>query len=171
MDRNIIEEIVNASSFQEKIFDDLLLVEGRVLSPSEVESAGLASALLASAIFKGKNKEQIEKTQRIAEKVERGELDDIDELMQLTSSISPDQMERIAEREDRLLIRCIRRCSRDNGESWEPLHLVSGVDQQNAKLNKLWIGMISSEDRRKILNRAMNGHREASERLKSFRAR
>ncbi len=171
MDRNIIEEIVNASSFQEKIFDDLLLVEGRVLSPSEVESAGLASALLASAIFKGKNREQIEKTQRIAEKVERGELDDIDELMELTSSISPDQMERIAEREDRLLMKCIRRCSRDNGESWEPLHLVSGVDQQNAKLNKLWIGMISSEDRRKILNRAMSGHKEASIKLKSFRAR
>ena len=48
---------------------------------------------------------------------------------------------------------------------------MSVVDQQNAKQNRLWVGMLRSEDRKAILNRAMSGHKEASERLKSFRAR
>lgn len=169
MDKNILEEIVASASFEVEAFDGLIKIEGRILSPSEVEAAGLASALIAGAIFKGKSKEQIEQTQRIAERVERGEMDNIEELLQLTSSISPEQMERLAEREDRLLMKCVRRCSKDNGKTWEPLHLVSVVDQQNAKQNRLWVGMIKSEDRKAILDRAMSGHKEASDKLKSFR--
>ena len=125
--------------------------------------------MIASAVFRGKSREEIEKTQRIAEKVEQGEMSDIEELLQLTSSISPEQMERLAEREDRLLIKCVRRCSKDKGKTWEPLNLVSVVDQQNAKQNRLWVGMIKKEDRKAILDRAMSGHKEASEKLKSFR--
>ena len=98
-------------------------------------------------------------------------MDDIEDLIKITSSISPEQMENIAEREDRLIMKCVRRCSKDGGKTWEPLVLVSVVDQQNAKQNRLWVGMLRSEDRKAILNRAMSGHKEASERLKSFRTR
>lgn len=169
MDKNILEEIVASASFVIDAFDGLIKIEGRILSPSEAEAAGLASAMIASAIFKGQNKEQIQETQRIAEKVERGEAEDIEDLLKIASSISPEQMERIAEREDRLLIKCVKRCSKDGGQTWEPLHLVSVVDQQNAKQNRLWVGMLNSTDRKAILARAMEGHREASDRLKSFR--
>jgi hypothetical protein len=169
MDKNILEEIVASASFVIDAFDGLVKIEGRILSPSEAEAAGLASAMIASAIFKGQNKEQIQETQRIAEKVERGEAEDIEDLLKIASSISPEQMERIAEREDRLLIKCVKRCSKDGGQTWEPLHLVSVVDQQNAKQNRLWVGMLNSVDRKAILDRAMSGHKEASERLKSFR--
>ena len=171
MDKNILEEIVASASFEVDAFDGLIKIEGRILSPTEVEAAGLASAMVATAIFKGKNKAQIEETQRIAEKIERGEMDDIEDLIKITSSISPEQMENMAEREDRLIMKCVRRCSKDGGKTWEPLILVSVVDQQNAKQNRLWVGMLRSEDRKAILNRAMSGHKEASERLKSFRAR
>lgn len=169
MDKNILEEIVASASFVIDAFDGLVKIEGRILSPSEAEAAGLASAMIASAIFKGQNKEQIQETQRIAEKVERGEAEDIEDLLKIASSISPEQMERIAEREDRLLIKCVKRCSKDGGQTWEALHLVSVVDQQNAKQNRLWVGMLNSVDRKAILDRAMSGHKEASERLKSFR--
>ena len=145
MDKNILEEIVASASFEIDAFDGLIKIEGRILSPSEVEAAGLASAMIASAVFRGKSREEIEKTQRIAEKVEQGEMSDIEELLQLTSSISPEQMERLAEREDRLLIKCVRRCSKDKGKTWEPLNLVSVVDQQNAKQNRLWVGMIKKK--------------------------
>jgi hypothetical protein len=169
MDKNILEEIIASASFEIDAFDGLIKIEGRILSPSECEAAGLASAMIASAIFKGQNKEQIQDLQRTAKKIEDGDVDDIEEILKITSSISPEQMERIAEREDRLLIKCVRRCSKDNGQTWEPLHLVSVVDQQNAKQNRLWVGMLNSEDRKAILDRAMQGHREASDKLKSFR--
>ena len=169
MDKNILEEIITSASFEVDAFDGLIKIEGRILSPSEVEAAGLASALLASAIFKGQSKEQIQKTQEMAQAVERGEVDDIDDLLAMVGQISPDQLERMAEREDRLLIRCVRRCSKDGGETWEDLQLVSGIDQQNAKQNKLWVGMLKSEDRKKILDCAMKGHEEAAARLAGFR--
>ena len=169
MDKNILEEIITSASFSVDAFDGAIKIEGRILSPSEVESAGLASALLASAIFKGQSKDQIAKTQEIAERVEKGEVDDMEELLQMVGSISPDQLERMAEREDRLLIKCVRRVSKDEGATWERLHLVSGIDQQNAQQNKLWVGMLRTEDRKAILDRAMSGHKEAAARLAGFR--
>ena len=170
MDKNILEEIIAASSFSVEAFDGAIKIEGRILSPNEVEAAGLASALLASAIFKGQSKEQIAKTQEVAERVEKGDVENIEDLLQMVESISPDQLERMAEREDLLLIRCVRRVSKDSGETWERLHLVSGIDQQNAKQNKLWVGMLRTEDRKAILDRAMSGHKEAAARLAGFRA-
>lgn len=169
MDKNILEEIIASASFTVDVFNGMIKLEGRILSPSEVEAAGLASALLASAIFKGQSKEQIEKTKDIAERVENGEVDDISELMDMIGQMSPEQLERIAEREDRLLMRCVRRCSKDGGANWENLHLVGGIDQQNAKQNRLWVGMLSKEDRKAILDRAMSGHKEAAARLAGFR--
>ncbi len=171
MDKNILEEIVASANFEIDAFDGLLKIEGRILTPSEVESAGLASALLASAVFKGHTQDEIRKKQELAQKIEAGEVENVDEMLEMLGTIQPDQLEKIAEREDRLIMRCVRRCSKDGGQNWEPLHLVSAIDQQNAKQNRLWIGMIRTEDRKKILDRAMSGHKEASARLATFRTR
>ena len=129
MDKNILEEIIASASFVIDAFDGLVKIDGRILSPSEAEAAGLASAMIASAIFKGQNKEQIKETQRIAAKVESGDLDDIEELLKITSTISPEQMERIAEREDRLLMRCVKRCSKDGGQTWDICRAPAGALQ------------------------------------------
>tara|TARA_R100000773_G_scaffold15601_1_gene14213 strand:+ start:904 stop:1419 length:516 start_codon:yes stop_codon:yes gene_type:complete len=170
MDKNILEEIIASASFEIDVFDGMIKIEGRILSPSEVESAGLASAMLAHALFKSQTKEEILKAQNLAQKVESGEIDDIEDLLEMASAIKPEQLEQIAEREDRLLIKCVRRCSKDGGKTWEPLHLVTAIDQQNAKQNRLWVGMLKSEDRRAILDKAMKGHEEATERLQTFRS-
>jgi len=169
MDKNILEEIIASASFEIDVFDGMIKIEGRILSPSEVESAGLASVMLAHALYKSQGKERMQKTQEIVEKVERGEMDNIEDLLEIANTIKPEQLDQIAEREDRLLMRCVRRCSKDGGQTWEPLHLVSGIDQQNAKQNRLWVGMLKSEDRKAILDKAMKGHEEATDRLRTFR--
>ena len=76
-------------------------------------------------------------------------------------------LEEMSVKEDRLIMKCVKRCSKD-GSKWEPLILVDAIEQQDPSKNKLWVGMLLAEDRKAILDRAMKGHKEAGERLKSF---
>jgi len=170
MDDNILKEIAKAAKFKMKIFDGALTIEGRILSPSEVEAAGLASALLASQVIKGRNKQDLERLKEMGEKAQDGDPDHLEAILEMANTIKPQMLEEMANKEDQLLIRCIKRCSKD-GENWEPLILVDAIERQNASQNKLWIGMLWPDDRKQILDRAMNGHKEAAERLKSFRQR
>tara|TARA_R100000655_G_scaffold24339_1_gene48927 strand:+ start:1725 stop:2237 length:513 start_codon:yes stop_codon:yes gene_type:complete len=167
MSGDILKEIANAAKFQMIIFDGALKIEGRILSPAEVESAGLASALLASQVIKGKNQAEIDRMQKAAEAAQDGDTQNIEMLLSLANSINPRMLEEMSVKEDQLIIKCVKRCSKD-GSNWEPLILVDAIEQQDAKRNRLWIGMLLAEDRKKILDRAMKGHKEASERLKSF---
>jgi len=168
MNGDILKEIADAAKFEMKIFDGALKIEGRILSPAEVEAAGLASALLASQVIKGKSQEQLRAMQEAAEKAQEGEAENIEMLLQMANTINPRMLEEMSVKEDQLIIRCVKRCSKD-GAKWEPLHLVDAVERQDPRQNRLWIGMLLAEDRKAILDRAMKGHKEASERLKSFR--
>lgn len=169
MGGDILKEIADAAKFEMMIFDGALRIEGRILSPSEVEAAGLASALLASQVIKGKSQEQIERMQEAAEKVQSGEDENLEMLLQMANTINPRMLEEMSVKEDQLIIKCVKRCSKD-GVKWEPLHLVDAVERQDPRQNRLWVGMLLAEDRKAILDRAMKGHKEAGERLKSFRA-
>lgn len=168
MNGDILKEIAEAAKFEMKIFDGALTIEGRILSPAEVESAGLASALLASQVIKGKSQEQIKAMQEMSEKAQEGDIDQLDQLLSMANTIRPDMLEQMAQREDQLIIKCVKKCSKD-GVKWEPLHLVDAIERQDPRQNRLWVGMLPKEDRAAILDRAMNGHKEAGERLKSFR--
>ncbi|QDP45832.1 MAG: hypothetical protein Unbinned5179contig1004_24 [Prokaryotic dsDNA virus sp.] len=168
MSGDILKEIADAAKFEMKIFDGALRIEGRILSPAEVEAAGLASALLASQVIKGKSQEQLKAMQEAAEKAQEGEAENIEMLLQMANTINPRMLEEMSVKEDQLIIRCVKRCSKD-GVKWEPLHLVDAVERQDPRQNRLWVGMLLAEDRKAILDRAMKGHKEASERLKSFR--
>tara|TARA_B100000073_G_C23460959_1_gene463368 strand:+ start:91 stop:603 length:513 start_codon:yes stop_codon:yes gene_type:complete len=168
MSGDILKEIADAAKFEMIIFDGALRIEGRILSPSEVEAAGLASALLASQVIKGKSQEQIERMQEAAEKAQSGDAGNIETLLQMANTINPRMLEEMSVKEDQLIIKCVKRCSKD-GARWEPLHLVDAVERQDPKQNRLWVGMLTSEDRKAILDRALKGHKEASDRLKSFR--
>ena len=168
MSGDILKEIAESAKFEMKIFDGALTIEGRILSPAEVEAAGLASALLASQVIRGKSQEQIKAMQDAAEKAQEGDTGNIDMLLQMANTINPKMLEEMSVKEDQMIIKCVKRCSKD-GVKWEPLHLVDAVERQDPRQNRLWVGMLLSEDRKAILDRAMKGHREASERLKSFR--
>ena len=86
----------------------------------------------------------------------------------MANTINPRMLEEMSVKEDQLIIKCVKRCSKD-GVKWEPLHLVDAVERQDPRQNRLWVGMLLAEDRKAILDRAMKGHKEAGERLKSFR--
>ena len=167
MSGDILKEIAESAKFEMKIFDGALTIEGRILSPAEVEAAGLASALLASQVIRGKSQEQIKAMQDAAEKAQEGDAGNIDMLLQMANTINPKMLEEMSVKEDQMIIKCVKRCSKD-GVKWEPLHLVDAVERQDPRQNRLWVGMLLSEDRKAILDRAMKGHKEASERLKSF---
>ena len=170
MDGDILKEIAKSAKFELDIFDGAIKIEGRILSPAEVEAAGLASALLASQAIKGKSRGEIAQMQEMTKKAEEGDEDQLFALLEMANTIRPEMLEQMAHREDQLIIKCVKKCSKD-GQNWEPLHLVDAVERQDAKQNRLWIGMLPKKDRSAILERAMNGHKEASERLKSFRER
>jgi hypothetical protein len=42
-------------------------------------------------------------------------------------------------------------------------------EQQSATDNRLWVGVLCATDRMLLIERAMQGHMEAAERLKTFR--
>lgn len=165
---NILEEIAKTSHYEIDIFNGLVKIQGRILSPAEVESVGLASAMIASEVFKNKNKAQFEYAQKMAKKIQDGEQDN-ESVLSLLETIKPETLERLAKREEDIVKKTVLRCSKDNGVTWEPLILVDAVDQQDGKRNRLWVGMIYPEDRKNIVERALNGHKEASAKLASFR--
>lgn len=170
MSGDILKEIANSAKFEMTIFNGVLKIEGRILSPSEVEAAGLASALLASQVIKGKDQAEIQKMQEAAQAAQDGDTQNLDMLLSLANSINPRMLEEMSVKEDRLIMKCVKRCSKD-GSRWEPLILVDAIEQQDPSRNRLWVGMLLAEDRKEILDRAMKGHKEAGERLKSFLSR
>lgn len=165
---DVFEQITQGAKYQLDIFDGLVKIEGRILSPSECEAAGLVSAMIAGEVFKQKKNAEIQHAQAMAEKVQNGE-QDTEAILSLLNTIRPETLEKLATREEQIVKKSVLRCSKDNGATWEHLTLVDAVDQQDAKRNRLWIGMIYPEDRKNIVERALNGHKEASERLKTFR--
>ena len=165
---DVFEQITKSARFEVDIFDDLVRVEGRILSPAECEAAGLVSAMIAGEVFRQRKAAEIRHAEAMAAKIQAGDTDP-DAIMSLLNTIRPETLEKLAQREEQIVKKSILRCSKDRGETWEPLILVDAVDQQDAKNNRLWIGMIYAEDRKKIVECALNGHKEASDRLKNFR--
>ena len=153
--KEIINQIISNSKFTIECFDGRLLLEGRILSPSEAQAAGLTSGLLAASMA---NPNEIEKMSQIND----DESDDnLERLIQIAKRIRPESLEAIGEAHDKIICKVISRASSDNGSSWQKIHIVHGVDQQNADQNRLWVGMIPEEDRRRIIDQAMTGHQNA----------
>ena len=158
-----LKTFTDASRFQVSIFNGKLHLEGRILSVTEAEAAGMASGLIIAAMAPPEDLEKIQKA--------KTEDDRISELLRIANTIKPEQMARLGESNDQIICKVIRRASMDGGESWENIRIVSAEEQQNAEENKLWVGVFTSEDRDTILNKALEGHREAADRIASFRKR
>ena len=108
MSGDILKEIAESAKFEMKIFDGALTIEGRILSPAEVEAAGLASALLASQVIRGKSQEQIKAMQDAAEKAQEGDAGNIDMLLQMANTINPKMLEEMSVKEDQMIIKCVK---------------------------------------------------------------
>lgn len=157
---SILKEIAKASRWTETIYDGKLLIEGRILSPAEAESAGLSSALIASTLA---NPEDIKQIQEMSEKE-----DNIDDLLQWSKRIKPEKLLELAAQNDKIICSCVRRFSVDDGKTFEDFKLVFHEKDQNPETNQLWIGMISDGDRAKLLEHCLRGHEEAAKRIAGF---
>tara|TARA_Y100001963_G_scaffold89819_1_gene123982 strand:- start:1009 stop:1542 length:534 start_codon:yes stop_codon:yes gene_type:complete len=167
--KEILKKITDQSRFQVQTFHGALLLEGRILSPSEAESAGLLQYLIASQMMSEVDIGRMKNLKKKAEEVEKnnGDLHDlISEAKNL--GFRPEAFAKLAEQQDRVICQCIKSASSDNGNSWEKLRIVNAEEQQDADKGLLWVGNFSQEDRKKIIDRAMEGHKEASEKLAGF---
>jgi len=158
--KEIINKIINQSKFDIACFEGALILQGRILTPSEAQAAGLASGLLAASMA---NPAQFKEMETIAK---NNDTENIDKLIELAQKIRPESIEAIGEAQDKIICRVIKKASSDDGVTWNNINLVHSVDQQDADKNRLWVGMIPEEDRKKILDRAMQGHKEAVEKIR-----
>lgn len=171
----ILKEIAECSTFQVACFGGKLLIEGRILTAPEIEQIGLGSSLLAQEVLLNNKDQSVSSIDKIREKADTEGMDTLDEnellrLLDFAKSIRPETMARISEDQDRILCKVIKRASQDQGLTWENIKLCHSMDQMNADLNVLWVGVFTSEDRNNIINKAMQGQQEAIERLKRFQS-
>lgn len=167
-----LEQIASSAIFKIDVFDGLLKLEGRILTPAESEAVGLSSTILASELMK--NDSSGASIVKLQEEIKDKDFEDLEEtqikrLLDYAASIRPESLLAISEKEDQLICKIIRRGSQDGGSTWEQLRLVSAIDQQNPNDGLLWVGVLSKEDRQKILEAAMVSKKEAGARLQTFR--
>ena len=167
--KEFLKEVEKESVFIVPIFDGKIQVSGRLLSPSEAESASLTSTLLISQVTQSEGS-GLGDLRNLSNDLnsEDPSAEAIDRAYHFLKKLKPSQLTQIAEQQNRIICQVIKKGSLDNGSNWQRLDVVMRQEDQNAEHNKLWVGMLSSSDRTDILNKAMGGHREAVERLNMF---
>ena len=165
--KKILQKAIDASQFEVSIFGGQLSLQGRILSPAEAYSAGVASSLIAAEIATDRTSKEIKRLKdKDPDDLEEGE---VNQLLKLFKRIKPETLENLSEQQNKIICKVIRFASDDEGSTWSPIHLVMNQGQQNADQSRLWVGIIGQEDRQKILDHALQGHKEASEKLATFR--
>ena len=159
--KELLGKIIDQSKFTIEAFDGKLLLEGRILSPAEAQAAGLAAGLLASSLTNNNQLKELDKLQEDTEDPEN-----IERIMKIARTIRPESLVALSEGQDRIICKVIQRASQDGGSTWQKIHIVHGVDQQNAESSRLWGGMIPELARKAILDRALQGHKEAVEKIR-----
>lgn len=158
--KTIINKIINQSKFEISCFDGQLILKGRILTPSEAQAAGITTGLLAASLA---DPTRIRDMKAISD----DETDEnIERLIEMAKSIQPDALVAMGEAQDKIICKIISSASSDNGSTWSKLQLVEGIDQQSADHGKLWIGMIPEEDRKNILDLALQGHKRALDNIR-----
>ena len=171
MNKDILKRIASSSRFQVQVFGGAVIFQGRILSPSEAESAGLLTYLLASQITTKEDLQRMQHIQKKAEQIDDATTDNIDDILSEARKLgfSPDALSAFHEQQNRVICQVIRAGSTDNGETFSKLRLVTAEEQQNSDEGVLWVGLLSNKDRNKILETAMEGHKEASKTIAGFR--
>ena len=168
--KDFIKRVAEGSRFEIDIFDGDLKLEGRILSPQESEALGMTSGMLAAQRFPHKAKSSIPDLAKMAN---QEEVDDESwtKMLELMKEIRPEQLLQFSEHQDRIVCKCIKKGSTDEGKTWSSLQLVLTEEEQDPEKDRLWIGMLTPEDRKAIVDQAMQGHKEAADRLATFRSR
>jgi hypothetical protein len=169
--KKFIKEIAASSKWRIAAFGGQLLIEGRILSPAQAQAAGLASGLIASEIAFDRTGEEFKALQERIEGQKEEEINPSDLVMltQILKKIRPEQMINLSDHQDRVICQCVQRASMDEGATWDKLTLCMAEGQQNPDQGRLWVGMLTTEDRNEILDKCLKGHKEAALKLSRFR--
>lgn len=165
--KDFLKNVEEASQFIVQIYDGQLEFKGTVLSPAQVESASLTSTLVLQGVA---NHKDLLKMQRMHEQLNEDPTEEaVEQAYQMLSKINPEQLARISQSQDQILARCVQFARKTGEDNWERIYLVLTAEEQNAEQNRLWVGMLSKEDRNSILNEAMKGQEAAVQKLRTFR--
>ena len=157
-----LSKITSVSRWQLPLFDGVLHIEGRILSVTEAEAAGLTSALILAAMS---NPAEMNKVNSLKGKKKEAYLYD------MAKRIKPHQIAQLNEANDKIICQVIKRGSTDGGKNWSTLKVVTAEEQQDPEENILWVGVLNETDRQSILDKALEGHKEAVARIANFRKR
>lgn len=168
--KEFLKKVETSSLFEESIFEDQILIRGRVLSPAEAEAASLTSTLLVSQVSQSGGN-SLRDLQNLTNDLSGDDVTDdaIDRAYSFLKKLKPEQLRQISDQQNKVICQVIKSASMDGGETWEDMRIVLRQEEQNAERNMLWVGMLTAGDRTAILNKAMRGHMEAVERLRTFR--
>ena len=166
--REFLKQVAKSSRFELEIYSGALTIQGRILSPQESEALGLTSGMIAAQLFPGKAKSKLPDFSKI------NNPDDLDDdqwsnMVEMMKQIKPESLLQFSQHQDRIINKCIKKGSTDKGETWSDLTLVLTEAEQDPDKDRLWIGLLTSEDRSAIVEAAMTGHKEAADRLITFR--
>tara|TARA_R100000664_G_C2759822_1_gene150038 strand:+ start:4075 stop:4581 length:507 start_codon:yes stop_codon:yes gene_type:complete len=167
--KDFLKKVAEQSRFEIDIFDGALKVQGRILSPQESEALGITSGMLAAQLFPGRVKQKMPDFSALND-IENMNEENWAKLLEIMEEIQPETLLQFSEHQDRIISKCIKMGSTDDGKTWSKLHLVLTEEEQAPDLDRLWIGLLKPEDRKAIVDRAMSGHEEAAKRLASFRS-
>ena len=156
-----IKDLKQISRWQIPIFNGKLLLEGRILSVAEAETVGLASGLLLATMASPEILAAAAGAKTEQEKLQY--------VLQMSRQINASQLSKLNSDNDKVICKVVKRGSFDNGETWQNIIVVANEEEQNTDENKLWVGIFNEKDRQTILDKALEGHKEAVDRVAGFR--
>ena len=158
----LLNEIINNSRWTYPAFGGKIIIQGRILSPMESQTVGIGSALIASGIAR---KEDLETIQKIGTNKDVTE-DNAEDLFKALKNFDADKILKMAENQDKVLVKCVIRASVDEGKTYSDFRVVIEERLQNAKSNRLWVGMFGEEDRKNMIELCLDGHRKAADAIR-----
>lgn len=164
---SILKNIIEASKFEVDVFGGNVKLRGRILSPSEAETAGVMQFMIASQLIN--QDEDLQRIKNLQAKAEEAQ-DDIAAMIQLSQQMGfrPEYIQQINEQHDKIICQVISHVSVDKGENWEDIKIVLLEKMQNAEKNYLWVGMLAKEDRDLIIQKALHGAEEGRKKINKF---
>ena len=155
-----LQKLTSLSRWRLPIFGGKVHIEGRILSVSEAETSGLASGLLLATMA---SPEVLAKTASLKTEEEKTAA-----IIRMSKNISAAQISKLNEANDLIICKVIKMASLDGGENWQKIQIVAAEEQQDHEQNRLWVGVLNEKDRDAILEKALEGHKEAVTRIASF---
>jgi len=180
--KQFIEKAEQVSTFEVVCFDGALKLRGNMLSPVEAQAIGLASSLISVDIIqssKGKIEELAEVSKTISDEHHPMSEDELVNAMRKLKGIDPEKLRLVGEHQSRVICQCVREAcilTNDNEQDrglgeWEKITIVMHKEQQSAENNRLWVGVIPTDDRVVLVDAIMSQQMEAAEQLRNFRQR